>query len=292
MKDIKSVQLVYFSGTGGTARIAGYFENAFLKRGIKADKTELNAGVPAAQFGADLLVVLFPVYACNAPEPVTGWLAGAEAGNGRPAAVIAVSGGGDISPNTASRMGVIRQLEKKGYRIQYESMFVMPSNFFVHYDDVLSAMILKAAPGKAERAAEEILSGRVRRTEPYFLDRVFSRFGTLERRMGKLFGTQLKPNDRCTGCAWCAGHCPGGNITMRDRRPVFGSRCVVCLRCVYGCPQKAITPGFGKFFVLKDGYDLKTVESRTEGMTEFPPVEQLAKGYLLKGVKKYLDDNK
>lgn len=292
MRDIKTVHIVYFSGTGGTARIAESFEKGFLEHKIGVIKTVLNTKV-YLEPNADLLVILFPVYAFNAPKPIDEWINRASAGNGRPAAVISVSGGGEVMPNTACRVDVIKRLEKKGYSVCYESMFVMPSNIFISYGDELSALILRVIPHKTERIVSDILSGNRNRIKPLFIDRLNSKSGIIEKKLfGKIFGKSLKTNDQCVGCAWCANKCPRGNITMLDRKPVFGNKCVICLCCVYGCPKKAIVPGIGKSSVIKEGYNLKEVESRTNQQTDFPPVTHIAKGFLFKGVRKYLDENK
>ncbi len=290
MINIKTVHLVYFTGTGGTARVAESFEKAFSVYKVEVCKTKLEAK-EYMEINADLLVLFFPVYAFNAPAPIDEWITRAPAGNGRAAAVISVSGGGEISPNTACRADVIKQLAGKGYDVCYESMFVMPSNFIISYSDSLSAMLLRILPHKSERVVADILSGKRNRTKPYFIDRFLSKIGFIEKYYGKTFGKKLKVNDKCVGCLWCADHCPRSNITMQDEQPTFGNRCVICLCCVYGCPQKAIVPGTGKFIVIKNGYDLKGVESRTNQLTEFPPLSKITNGFLLKGVRAYLDDD-
>lgn len=43
-KEINLVKLVHFSGTGGTARVADYFEKSFRDRGIEVIKCELRKG--------------------------------------------------------------------------------------------------------------------------------------------------------------------------------------------------------------------------------------------------------
>lgn len=40
--DYKNANLVYFSGTGGTARVADAFEQAFLNRPVNVHRSELN----------------------------------------------------------------------------------------------------------------------------------------------------------------------------------------------------------------------------------------------------------
>ncbi len=67
--DFKSANLIYFTGTGGTARVADAFERSFNKRSVAVQKTELKGEADPAVFG-DILVLLFPVYAFNAPKPI------------------------------------------------------------------------------------------------------------------------------------------------------------------------------------------------------------------------------
>lgn len=289
MERMETVHLVYFSGTGGTARVAAALEQAFLGRGLAVTKTELDAK-PHPQVEADLTVLAYPVYACNAPLPVDEWIERAPSISGALAAVVSVSGGGEMTPNTACRVDVIRRLTRKGYRVVGEDMFVMPANVFVAYGDALSAMLFRAAKIRAERFADGILSGAGKRSKPHLPDRLFAKLFTVEKKRSGLFGRKLRASDVCTGCGWCASNCPRRNIEMKDGKPTFGDRCVICLRCVYGCPKNAIQPGVGRFFVLKKGLDLDAVEERTKHMTEFPPASKVAKGLVYKGVRRYLKE--
>lgn len=290
MRPVRTIQLVYFSGTGGTAIIAESFEKSFMEKGITVRKAELPLKT-SITYDADLLLILFPVYAFNAPELVEDWISALSTVQNKLAAVLSVSGGGDITPNTACRVRVIRQLKRKGFGVFYENMLVMPSNFYLEYSDIVSAMLLKAVPLKTKNIAEEFLAGKRRRTKPFILDRLLSRIGLVERVFARsLFGKNLKAGSNCTGCAWCAKQCPRNNIHMKNSRPVFSSKCLLCLRCIYGCPQKAIMPGLGDFIVIKNGYNLKKLESRTSDIKKFPPVASVTKGILLVGVRKYLKE--
>ena len=49
--------------------------------------------------------------------------------------------------------------------------------------------------------------------------------------------------DDCVGCDKCAKVCPFGNITLRDKKPVWGSRCTHCMACINLCPKDAIEYG-------------------------------------------------
>ena len=49
--------------------------------------------------------------------------------------------------------------------------------------------------------------------------------------------------DACTGCGLCAKNCPTHTITMENNRPVWGSKCYQCLKCINRCPAAAIQYG-------------------------------------------------
>ncbi len=283
----QTLQIVFFSGTGGTARVAARLAEAFTRRGIAVQRCALRAK-PCAPFTAEALALLYPVYAANAPQPIGEWIAAAPPGENRPAIVISVSGGGEVSPNTACRVATVRALRAKGYRVVYEAMAVMPANFLVPYSDTLSALLLRKAAPVAERIAAEVLAGVERHPRPLPIDRVVSVACLVEHLGSRLFGRSLHASPDCSGCGLCEANCPRGNIVLQNGRPVFGNRCVFCLRCVYGCPRRGIEPGFARFTILKDGFNLAAVEARTWDQTSFPPVEELTPGKALAGVRAYL----
>lgn len=51
---------------------------------------------------------------------------------------------------------------------------------------------------------------------------------------------RLHAEESCTRCGLCERICPAGNITVTEQGPEFGDRCMLCLRCLHHCPQKAI----------------------------------------------------
>ncbi len=287
MANHTTVQIVYFSGTGGTARFAAHIRDALAARGTAVTLTELGP-TPAPPVQAQRLVLVYPVYAGYAPQPIGQWIAAALDGHGTPAAVLSVSGGGEVPPNTACRVATIRQLQRKGYMVFYERMLVMPSNFIMPYSDALAAHLLRAAPIVAAQVAADVLAGTVRRTRPNPIDRVLRRLFLLEHIGSRYFGRGLLADKACNGCGLCARRCPRGNIAMQGGKPAFGNGCVLCMRCLYACPQKAIRARMGGFAVLRGGFDLSAVEARTQGIAHLPPVDGLSKGIALAGVRAYL----
>lgn len=286
-QSVKKIKIVYYSGTGSTAIVADHFYKIFQKKDIATTKYSLKAGTMPNEEDEDLLLVIYTVHALNAPEPVYKWIGELSKTNKAKAAVISVSGGGEVSPNTACRVECIKRLQAKGYEVFYERMLVMPSNWIVATKEPLAVKLLEVLPQRAEKIVEDLLAGKTHKMTPKFIDRMLSKLSELEKTQSKFFGKKISKSEKCNKCGWCSTHCPAGNIKMEADGPVFQNKCHMCLNCIYGCPQKALQPGIGKFVVIKEGYNLKELEKKVP-YPEPVDVENLAKGYVWKGVKNYL----
>ena len=47
----------------------------------------------------------------------------------------------------------------------------------------------------------------------------------------------------CTGCGKCVKVCPLNNVTMNNKKPVWGKHCTHCMACICHCPAEAIEYG-------------------------------------------------
>lgn len=277
------IRIAYFSGTGGTAKAAKAVAEAFTARGIITDIQEIRRGKDIPSSDEEMLVLLFAVHAASAPLPVYEWLGGLTPAHNIPAVVISVSGGGEVFPNLGCRVSSIKRLERKGYRVVYEQTIVMPSNFLEATPDGYASQLLRVLPKKADAIADDVLAGMERRVKPRTIDRIISAMLEIEKKGAPWFGKALHVTDACTGCGWCARECPGANIRMKDGKPEFLKQCVLCTRCIYGCPVKAIQPKMFKSAVLKGGFDIHRIEASSA------PFEE-KKGVLWEGLRRYFED--
>lgn len=284
-----NIKIACYSGTGSTAMVAESFMESFKEKGCFCTIEKITNEPDQGQHSHNLLLLIFPVHAFNAPEPVYKWIDNLSSVNGTAAAVVSVSGGGEVSPNTACRLSSIKRLTGKGYRVVYETMFVMPSNFVVATKMPLAAMLLHILPYKVNLAVQDILSGISAKSSPAGIDRFFSIIGELEKPAARFWGRFIKTLADCNGCGWCAQNCPSQNIVIVQGKPKFANRCHMCLKCIYGCHKKALTPGMCRFVIIKDGYDLKYLSEKVS-LDGTADVNELAKGYLWNGVKKYLQE--
>lgn len=281
------VRLVFFSGTGCTAHVADTFRAQLQARGSLVQMHELRRGVPVPQGDYDYLILCYAVHAANAPHPVREWIKYHQTVSRIPAAVISVSGGGEVTPNWACRVAVKRRLRRKGFIVEYEKMLVMPSNWIIPTKPILAARLLEVLPGKTAFIIEELAAGIHRKTRAGFGNRFLSLLGKLETPGARKFGERIEADETCNGCGICFRECPVGNITMTGDRPVFGTGCILCLNCLYRCPRKALHPGTAGFVVIEEGFDLKKIQSAPPG-AELLDVAKETKGFLWLGVRRYL----
>jgi flavodoxin/ferredoxin len=282
-----SIHIVYFSGTGGTAFAAKSLAASITGAKVRASEIFRDKNPKVEQ--GEMLVLMYPVYAADAPAPVLRWIDSIKKQEGLKAVVISVSGGGEISPNTACRVKSIRRLEKKGFIVMGEYMLCMPSNFIAPTDYDLAASLINILPQKCKKIADEIAVEKTNRKKPLIIDRIMLIFFALEKFGAKFFGRLLKADESCNGCGLCAAKCTRANIKMDKGRPKFGWKCVICMRCLYSCPKDSIYARFPilKKAVLEKGFDLDSiVKEAKKASQENGAIED--KGYLFKGAVEYI----
>ncbi len=292
----QKILVVYFSGTGGTERIAEAFESELIRRDHSVLKVNLDRSKAPQQSKLDLyygkipkdldmLLLIYPVYAFDVPAIVNEWIRQARADHLR-AAVLSVSGGGEVWPNTGCRNNCCKTLEAHGFDVIYEKMMVMPANCITPTNNQLAMWLIKATPEKVGKVLDRLLDGKVRRTHFHSspIKRALAKSAELNFHR---FAEGLEISEVCNGCGLCSRNCPVGNIMMKEEKPAYGKSCIMCLRCIYSCPQSAIKTK--QRIVFKSGFSLEKIEKELDGK-ELDPVEKLTKGWVWAGVRKYLLD--
>ncbi len=306
--------ICYFSGTGGTKRIAEEMKD---KMGKGTKWYSLDAPIPIERIAKRLrktkrLVLLYPVHATDAPLPVYHFLTQLRHIlpdlSSTKVAVVSVSAGGDMWPNTSCRDRVKERLERLGGQVVHESMMVMPSNWLVETNVQASLWLMRSLPKAVDQVCQNLMASESSLDQVAHGQELASNVGkdtdyeTIEAKHKKAkkqpwlarqekhnarrFGKQLKTNDQCTSCGWCERSCPALNIQLDpEGKPVFHDRCMQCMRCVYGCPEQAIVSRSKQ--VLKNGYDLAALEQWGQNVT-LVSIDACTKGAIWKGVRAYL----
>jgi ferredoxin len=263
----KKVMLAYFSGTGGTKLVCQHFEGEFQKRKIATEILDIASWRKPNLKDVDILIILSPVYGFRLASITEKWVKNLPITSNIQAVIISVSGGGDVSPNTACREYSKKQLIKKGYKYIYENMISMPSNFAFQAEEDMNLALISILPEKVEKMVQHIGSGKVRITKPKIQDKVFVWLGQGEHIGARFFGASIKANSNCNHCGLCIQKCPQKNIKMVDGNPKYAFSCIWCMKCIYQCPHKALSPRIGKFTVLKNGFSIKEMQERANKRT-------------------------
>ncbi len=248
----------YYTGTGGSQYIAEQLAERFRSLGkeVRVRRIVRKHIEPQSLENVGCYILIFAVHAFNAPKPVGEWVR-ALRGNNTPVAIISVSGAGEVITNTACRRRTRLLLKKRGFSFQYENMVQMPNSWIaVPKKQRLFSMINKM-PAKIEEIFNDIVQKRKKRNKTYWFDIFLSALAVNEQKVTPKFGEKIVASSQCVQCGLCVNNCCSSNITFYKTRVAFSNQCEMCLGCIYGCPQKALTATYGAFQVAKEGYDIK-----------------------------------
>jgi ferredoxin len=254
--------ILYFSGTGNTEYVAHYVASR-LGQNLPADGLEIELRSiekgPAEQVTShDLLLVGFPVYACEAPELVQQYIVRLPPGDERGAFVLCTKGayaGGAVVRN-------LQRLAARGYTPLGGGSVLMPGTDGLALISKDSRLARKALEkdydqlrdadrliGQIDAALSQLLTGRridsLRPSLPPGLRRAPSDrlWAFLYEAASKWMRPRLHADPRCEGCGLCAQICPVQNVELQGGHPRFGEHCALCMRCIHACPQEAIQIG-------------------------------------------------
>ncbi|MDO5016430.1 MAG: EFR1 family ferrodoxin [Eubacteriales bacterium] len=234
--------ILFFSGTGNSKYVAQR-----LAAGLEEQLVDLNDRIKNHNSEAievdGKLVVVTPTYAWRIPHVVSDFLRKTELKG--VSQVWYVMTCGDSNGN-AERYN--RKLSSdKGFIHMGTAKVIMPENYLALFavPDVkeAKAIIARAEP-EIDHLIQIIAAGRLF-SLPHtgFMDGFYSNI------VNPLFypvvvkakAFYAKPN--CIGCGKCVSVCPLNNVSLVDKRPVWGKNCTHCMACICHCPVEAIEYG-------------------------------------------------
>jgi len=124
---------------------------------------------------------------------------------------------------------------------------VMPTNYaliFPAKDDETNAETIRAAEPRILELAAEIAAREKIPTKktPVCAGKFFDAVDKLFRK--RFIRPELfYATEACISCGKCERLCPLNNISIRDKKPVWGGHCTHCMACVSGCPTESIEYG-------------------------------------------------
>lgn len=246
--------IIYFSPTGNVLHLA-----KLLAHGLKTPKAyilPLEYTDPEKLESNKHMVLLYPVHGFNAPRTVKQFVRNLPAGLYEAVSLIAVGFAGNWL-NGAVSSDLRKPLLKKGYPIVVDEDLAMPLTFIMNFPDDLNLKLIAESERKIADLCARIIKTETGDKKVLFKSKVVNLMGKIESPAARLFGLELHANKDCTSCGICWTNCPQRNIRQKNNgKPGFGFNCIMCMRCIYQCPEKAISPRMSKFIPIKGGYTL------------------------------------
>jgi len=251
------IQICYFSPTGNVKHLA---EKLF--HGLDSDTllSAIECTDPRELQPSQHIVIIYSVHAFNAPRTVKRFVRNLPPHLCEKISLVAV-GCNEIWINSAASFGIRKELEKKGYTIAVDTVIAMPLTLVVPFPDELIKKTILDGEIQIEQLIPQLLSEEMsedisERTIP-LKSKLLSMVGKSEDLAARFFGLELFASKSCTSCGVCVKRCPERNITFNSKqKPKFAFNCLMCMRCIYDCQEKAIKPRFSRFMPLKNGYSI------------------------------------
>lgn len=247
--------IVYFSPTGNVKHLA--YKIAYQLEVNEEAVFPLEFTKPESLVQKEHLVLLYPVHGFNASRTVKRFVNNLPAGIFQSVSLIGV-GCTTIWLNAAVSNDLRKVLQAKKHPIIVDEILGMPLTFIMSFPDKVSYELIEESELKIKEIGQAIIYKKESQHIVPFKARVVNLMGKIESPAARLFGLELYANKKCDSCSICWNNCPEQNIKQHTNgKPKFGFNCIMCMRCIYNCPQKAISPRFSKFIPISKGYSLK-----------------------------------
>lgn len=241
----------YFTGTGNTAYAVKMISEKLRAAGHEVRTIKVSKGVIPPQGNFDFQIFAFPVLSWAPPVMMRRYLRKLSKSKGGKAAVLAINGaivynGKMVQGFTGQALEEVEHLlRSKKYDVFLTGNSSFPDNWTQMTnpcDEEACKIIIPAGDTSVLDFTGKFLSekrelyrcGSFHKSWTYLVAGLFGRIGR------RALGTFYIAVERCTGCGFCARHCPAKTIVMRYDRPRWKTNCEDCNRCINLCPEQAV----------------------------------------------------
>ncbi|MEO2715080.1 EFR1 family ferrodoxin [Blautia wexlerae] len=254
--------VIYFSGTGNSKYITDRIAGGLQEKLLSMDERIKSGNTGSVKTGENLIVVV-PTYAWRIPRVVSDWIGQTEFVGAKNVWYVMSCGSGIGGADIYNR----KLSEKKGIKHMGTAQIIMPENYIAMFNapDVEKAKKIVVAAGPA--IAKAVLA--IKHGE-HLPERKYGLGGRMESGLvNSVFypvfvkAQAFHTDQTCTGCGKCVKVCPLNNVTMKDKKPVWGSHCTHCMACICHCPAEAIE--YGRKSVGKPRYCFENLGIEEKG---------------------------
>ncbi|MCL2353800.1 MAG: EFR1 family ferrodoxin [Defluviitaleaceae bacterium] len=238
---MKKVCLCYFSGTGMTKYVVNRLVSEIEKHNVSVDIFKIEEtdgqGIDMTQY--DGLIMAYPTHSLNAPKIVINFAKRLPKASGVNTFVINTCSVESNSTHGSSQL-LNKKLNKRGYKVLYNKLVEMPSNFASKDTEKQVITTLAKADALAVVMAKDIINLEHHFVERSFGAKTLTALARIEWLGAPIIGKFIYTKASCTRCKKCVNNCPNKNIILNKKSIKFKLSCGLCMRCVYKCPENAI----------------------------------------------------
>ncbi len=253
------ILIFYFSGTGNTEKVAKAYADALAANGacvISESLPEAENKLADIDFDSyDLLGFGYPIHAFNAPANLLTLAEKLPKFAQSKRAFIFKTSGEPVRMSDVSSLKLIKTLRKHNVQVTNEYQYVMPYNIIFRHSDRMAYRMWNVAQKVIPIDCAQILEGTPHSVKRMFMGGLLAWFLRIEHWGARFNGKRYKVNKDCIRCGYCVRVCPTKNITIDEKGKFrFGNRCLMCMRCAFGCPKAAIEIGLFKSWKVNGAY--------------------------------------
>ncbi len=239
-----NVLILYFSGTGNTKAVAEEFYHALVLRDYSVEVHSMEDKFNPAIYPYDFLIVGFPKYYEYPVLYALDYLDHNLKKRGQVIPTLAYCTQAGHSLTDFS--GLERLLRKKNHRLITSKSFPYANNLLIFSmfgsttPEVLkeNKRILKS---QIDPLLDDFFLGKeCKERVAWFRSILYHFTAVVFTKFMPIAGMKYSSSEECIGCKICACNCPKKNIKMVQNKPVFGRKCIFCMRCINACPVNAI----------------------------------------------------
>jgi len=283
---MKKCMIYVFSGTGNTRLIAELYKQYLTEYETQIFDVKMPGGkltdFPNPQ-DYDLIGLGHPVHGFNAPKIMYDFCKSLPKVTEKKVFIFTSSGEG-LRLNDYASQKIVRKLKPRGYDFIQQQRYVMPYNMIFRHSPEMVKSEWLYAQRLAEYSSKKI---QLNQKSKVFTCNPASFWVPVVRILwiyAKIQSPFMKVDmSKCVKCQKCVKACPYGNINFNEtkNRFKFGTNCVLCVACSFGCPTCAISIGLLNNWRVNGDYKIKATAANDS--IEYPYFTEKN----LKGLKRW-----